>query len=177
VKHSQLLQFLLDFYREKSALRQRHVAAARLVTDYDFNNAYQYVINREETHLGWLQNALADYGAPLPPASAALPVPSPTDEIERQRYRRRNAKVNPAAYSGILGDDARRLKEFVERWRPRVDTVGHARHRLMLNVVLGESQEHERLFEQAAAGFEDVLGRRTGAAPRQGSVLPTRWLE
>ena len=51
----------------------------------------------------------------------------------------------------------------------------HARHRTMLDVVLGESLEHQRLFEQAAAGFEDVLGRRTGGAERVGAVLPTRW--
>ena len=37
--------------------------------------------------------------------------------------------------------------------------------------------EHQRLFEQAAAGFEDLLGRRTGGVPRVGAVLPTRWLE
>jgi len=53
----------------------------------------------------------------------------------------------------------------------------HARHRNMLNVILGESIEHMRLFEQAAAGFEDLLGRRTGGVPRVGAVLPTRWLE
>jgi hypothetical protein len=177
VTHPDLRQLLNEFAADRLTLLQRHEAGARAVGHYDFNNAYQYVINREEMQLGWLQSALADYGAPLPPASAALPVPAVTDEVERRRFRRRDAKVNPADYSGILEDDARRLKEFVERWRPRVDTVGHARHRLMLNVVLGESQEHERLFEQAAAGFEDVLGRRTGGVPRQGSVLPTRWLE
>ena len=53
----------------------------------------------------------------------------------------------------------------------------HARHRIMLDVVLGESREHQRLFEQAAAGFEDLLGRRTGGRVRQGSVLPARWME
>ena len=83
--HPDLRQFLTEFAADRLALLQRHEAGARAVGHYDFNNAYQYVINREETHLGWLQNALADYGAPLPPASAALPVPSPTDEIERQR--------------------------------------------------------------------------------------------
>ncbi len=31
----------------------------------------------------------------------------------------------------------------------------------MLNVVLGESLEHQRLFTQAAVGFEDLLGKRT----------------
>jgi hypothetical protein len=55
--------------------------------------------------------------------------------------------------------------------------MAHARHRSMLNVVCGESLEHMRLFEQAASGFEDVLGKRTIQAERVGFVLPTRWQE
>ena len=167
--YSELRQFLTDFAADRLALLQRHEAGARAVGHYDFNNTYQYVINREETHLGWLQTALAGYSASLPAAAAALPVPSPAGG--------RRKKVDPADYAGILEDDARRLTEFVERWRERVEVLPHARHRLMLNVVLGESREHARLFQQGATGFEDVLGRRTGGVPRQGSVLPTRWLE
>ena len=53
----------------------------------------------------------------------------------------------------------------------------HARHRTMLDVVLGESLEHMRLFEQGAAGDEDLLGRRTSLADRVGAVLPNRWME
>ena len=53
----------------------------------------------------------------------------------------------------------------------------HARHRTMLNVVLGESLEHVRLFEQGAGGDEDLLGRRTSMAERVGAVLPHRWME
>ena len=53
----------------------------------------------------------------------------------------------------------------------------HARHRIMLDVILGESREQQRMFEQAAAGMEDLLGKRTGGVPRQGAVLPTRWME
>ena len=53
----------------------------------------------------------------------------------------------------------------------------HARHRNVLNVILGESMEHRRLFEQSAAGSEDVLGRRTGGVARVGAVLPSRWQE
>ena len=83
----------------------------------------------------------------------------------------------PRAFRGILEDDARRLASFVERWRDRVAAMTHARHRIMLDVILGESREHQRFFEQAAAGIEDVLGRRTGGVPRQGAVLPTRWME
>ena len=47
----------------------------------------------------------------------------------------------------------------------------------MLGVVLGESREHQRLFEQAAGGLEDVIGRRTADAARVGAVLSTRWME
>ena len=86
-------------------------------------------------------------------------------------------QVAPSAFRAVLEDDARLLAAFVERWNPRVESMTHARHRLMLGVILGESREHQRTFEQAAAGIEDLLGRRTGGVPRQGSVLPVRWME
>jgi hypothetical protein len=60
----------------------------------------------------------------------------------------------------------------VEKWRPRVDAVTNARYRNMLNVILGESIEHQRLFQQASAGLEDLLGRRTGGVPRVGGSAP-----
>ena len=47
----------------------------------------------------------------------------------------------------------------------------------MLNVILGESREHQQLFDQAAAGVQDLLGKRTGGVARQGNVLPVRWME
>jgi len=166
---SELQSLLTEFAGGRVALVERHEASARVVSHYDFNNTYQYVINREETHLSWLQNALAEYKAVLPPAgSSALPVPQ-APKIGR--------KVEASAFRGILEDDARYLGAFVEKWRPRVDHITHARHRNMLNVILGESMEHRRFFEQAAAGFEDLLGRRTPDAERVGGVLPTRWLE
>ena len=168
MKAPELQQILTELAAERLALLERHEAGARAVSHYDFNNAYQYVISREETQLGWLQAALAEYGAPLRPPSAALPVPAVPKPGKR---------ADAGAFRAVLDDDARRLAAFVERWRPRVDAITHARHRLMLDVVLGESREHERIFEQAAAGIEDVLGRRTGGVPRQGSVLPVRWLE
>jgi hypothetical protein len=90
---------------------------------------------------------------------------------------KKSKRVAPGDFRGILEDDARTLQAFVQRWRPRVEGITHARHRLMMNVVLGETMEHARLFEQAAAGFEDVLGRRTERASRVGGVLPTRWQE
>jgi hypothetical protein len=167
VHKDDLRQLLNDFAAERLALLQRHEASARVVSHYDFNNTYQYVIAREETHLAWVQNALAEFGVALPAAAAALPVP----EAPKGR------KLQPSAFRTILEEDARSLRGFVERWRPRIDVMTHARHRTMLNVVLGESLEHVRLFEQAAAGDEDVLGRRTSQAERVGAVLPHRWME
>ncbi|OFW02003.1 MAG: hypothetical protein A3I61_00600 [Acidobacteria bacterium RIFCSPLOWO2_02_FULL_68_18] len=168
MKPAELQQILGEFAAERLALVARHEAGARAVSHYDFNNAYQYVINREETQLGWLRSALDEYGAPLPPASAAMAVPN-VPKLGRQ--------VAPSAFRAVLEDDARLLAAFVERWNPRVESMTHARHRLMLGVILGESREHQRTFEQAAAGIEDLLGRRTGGVPRQGSVLPVRWME
>jgi uncharacterized protein (DUF1501 family) len=166
---SDLQKLLTEFAAGRVALIERHEASARAVSHYDFNNTYQYVINREETHLSWLQNALAEYSAVLPSAGAdALPAPPAAQ---------RGRKTESGAFRGILDDDARYLGAFVEKWRPRVDAINNARHRNMLNVILGESVEHQRFFEQAAAGFEDLLGRRTGGVPRVGAVLPTRWLE
>jgi len=166
---SDLQKLLTDFSAGRVALIERHEASARTVSHYDFNNTYQYVINREETHLSWLQNALAEYKAVLPPAAAgALPAPPAP---------KRGGKIDAGTFRSILEDDARYLDAFVEKWRAPVEAIMNARHRNMLKVILGESIEHQQLFEQAAAGFEDLLGRRTGGVARVGAVLPTRWLE
>jgi hypothetical protein len=167
VKQTELQQLLTEFAADRLALVQRHEASARAVSHYDFNNTYQYVINREETHLSWLQNALVDFNVPLPGASASLGTPEAP----------KGKNIEPSAFRGILEEDARTLGAFVERWRPRLAHMTHARHRTMLDVVVGETLEHKRLFDQAASGFEDLLGRRTGGVARQGAVLSTRWLE
>ena len=165
----ELRTFLTEFAAERLGILERHEASARVVSHYDFNNTYQYVINREETHVSWLQTALAEYSQPLPPASPSLPEPAAPKLVKK--------KAVASAFRGILEEDVRGLAAFVEKWRPRVDQLSHARHRTMLQVILGESMEHRRLFEQAAAGMEDVLGKRTTFAARVGAVLPTRWQE
>jgi hypothetical protein len=167
VKTETLLAVLRDFHRDKLTQRQRHAAVARLVSDYESNNTYQYVIAREETQLSWLQSALVELGAALPQSTLPLTAPEAP----------KSKKADVAAYREVLAADAKFLGAFVARWRERVPTVTHARHRTMLNVVLGESVEHQRLFDQAAAGFEDVIGRRTGGVARVGAVLPDRWQE
>jgi hypothetical protein len=168
MKQEELRQTLTEFAAERVALLERHEAGARHVAHYDFNNAYQYVISREETHLQWLQTALAEFEDALPPPSTKLAVPDPAKSREKDVASQVRA---------ICDDDARQLGAFIDRWRVRIASMTHARHRKMLDVILGESREHERFFEQAAAGMEDLLGRRTGGVPRRGSVLPARWLE
>ena len=66
----------------------------------------------------------------MPAAASEIPVPP---------VGKSGKNANAAAYRDILQDDARHLAAFVERWRPKVATVTHARHRTMLGVVLGES--------------------------------------
>ena len=165
---TELQQFLSEFAADRLSILERHEAGAQVVSHYDFNNTYQYVINREETHVTWLQDALTALGASMPRSSKSLAVPAVT---------KTGKKTDEGAFKGILDDDVVHLGAFVQNWRPRIEAMDNARHRTMLKVVIGESLEHKRLFEQAAAGFEDVLGRRTGGVARQGAVLPTRWQE
>jgi hypothetical protein len=168
MQQDELLKLLNDFAAERLALLQRHEAGARIVSNYDFNNTYQYVINREETHVAWLGTALAELGAPYPPASAAISLPE---------HPKAKKTVEVGTFRNIMEDDARTLSAFVDRWRPRIAAMTHARHRTMLNVVLGESMEHQRLFGQGASGSEDLLGRRTTDSKRVGVVMPSRWQE
>ncbi len=161
MKHADLLQLLRDFYREKSALRARHVAAARLVTDYDFNNAYQYVINREDVHLTWLHDAVKDHGG------------TPEDAAEPKVTASGN---NLAAKHRLFTADRDQTQAFVDKWRDRVEHLTNARLRTMLRLVLGETLEQKRFFDQALAGRTDLLGRRAEDAGTKGDVLPTRWV-
>ena len=167
MQRDELRSFLTEITADRVALIERHEASARVVSHYDFNNTYQYVIAREETHLTWLQAALEELEAPVPPASSIAPVPDAP----------KGKSTDASAFHDILSEEARLLGASVEKWRPRVNALTHARHRTMLDVVLGESLEHRRLFEQAASGFEDVIGRRTGGVARVGAVLPDRWQE
>jgi hypothetical protein len=163
VKPADLAVLLRECYEDKRALKARHEEAARRVRDFDFNNTYQYVIAREEAHVTWLGEALEAMGHAIPEA------------------RTRQAPARPDAGAGssvsIFEADAREAQAFLGRWRDRIATVTHARHKLMLDVVLGETLEHKRFFEQAAAGRTDLLGRRTGGASLGGDVLATRWVE
>jgi len=153
------LSLLTEFYGEKFVQLLKHQAHARQITQYDANNTYQYVINREDVQLGWLAKAIADEGGTVP--------------------------ESPAQFLDVGGDnaalfrnDAGEAELFITRWRTRVEAMDNARHRAMLLIILGETREQQRFFEQALAGRVDLLGRRSSAgAPAAGDVLPARWIE
>lgn len=154
-----MLQLLREFYREKSALRARHVAAARLIGDYNFNNTYQYVINREDVHLAWLRDAITDLGG--------TPDDAPEPDV-------RVTGSNAAAI--IFGEDSKQAQAFVARWRDRIEPLTHARNKTMLRLMLGEVLEHKRFFDQALEGRQDLLGRRADGMGTKGKVIATRWV-
>jgi hypothetical protein len=160
VKNTDVTAVLREFHREKLTIREHHVAVAQAVTHYDFNNTYQYLINRDDTQLQWLEAALADAGV-TPDEVAPVALPS----------RGKHEDFLP-----LVADDARQAQAFVDKWRPRLEQVTNARHRNMMNVILGETLEQKRFFDQMNAGQEDLLGKRTGGETTGNGVLPVRWL-
>jgi hypothetical protein len=161
VRPAELLGLLQDFYKERAAALVRHESAATAIGDYDANNTYQYVIAREETHLTWIAAAIRDLGGEIHEVAGPA-----AGDIRSGR---------PSGQA-LASEDATRAQQELDRWTSLVQGVSNARQRKMLQVVLGEMREHQRFFEQAAAGRDDLLGRRADDAG-QGTVLPSRWLE
>ena len=158
-----LLPLLQEFHHDKLAMMLRHQAGARLIGQYDANNTYQYIVNREEAQLTWVATAITELGGSV--ADAAEPA--------------RAAKGKAAAAAlAIIEEDGHEAQRFVDRWRPRIDAMLNARHAKMLRVILGETLEQKRFFDQALAGRQDLLGRRgEQLGPSYGEVLPSRWIE
>ncbi len=159
VKTTDLLAVLREFHREKLAIRERHVVVATLVSHYEFNNTYQYIIARDDTQLQWLEAAIAELGG----TPETVPVPT--------------VQARGKDFLPLVAEDSRDAQAFNDRWRPRLVEITNARHRNMLQVVLGESLEQKRFFDQMTAGREDLLGRRTGGETTGNGVLPVRWIQ
>ena len=159
---AELLNLLREFHRDKLTMLRRHEAAAKYVSNYEFNNTYQYVIAREDMHVNWVADAIEDAGGQL--------------ETVSEQHVDASAKGKDAQ-SALIAQDRDAAQAFVDKWRPRVQTMTQARHRTMLDVILGETLEHKRFFDQAVAGRSDLLGRRADGAGTGGGVLPTRWIE
>ena len=161
MKANELLDLLREFHREKEAMRQRHIAVARHVSQYEFNNTYQYIINREDGHVRWLYDAVTDMAGQAED-SPVPDLPSPGKKAD--------------AVMRLVTEDRDQARAFVERWTPRLEAMPNARHRTMLRLMLGETLEHVRFFDLALAGRTDLLGRRADGAGTGGGVLPTRWM-
>lgn len=158
-----LLPLLQEFHGEKLTMMLRHQAGARRIGQYDANNTYQYIVNREEAQLTWIATAIAELGGAVTDTGEPVGVA--------------NGKGAAAAHA-IHEEDGRDAQRFVDRWRPRIDQMTNARHAKMLRVILGETLEQKRFFEQALAGRQDLLGRRgEQLGPSHGEVLPSRWIE
>jgi len=159
------LALLRDCHREKLTMRERHVAVARVTANYAFNNTYQYVINRDDLHLSWLEAAIADLGG------APDSVPAPVLPANAGK---------PEVWRGLVSEDARAAGAFAERWRAQLTQITNARHRTMLELMCGETLEQKRFFEQMIAGRDDLLGRRANGPGSPGTgdgVLGVRWIE
>jgi hypothetical protein len=158
-----LVALLQEFYRDRMAMYLRHQAGSRFVVQYDANNTYQYIVNRDDVQLTWIEKAIEELGGPVP--EVTVPPREP-------------AGRGAEAVRSIIEEDAADAQAFVDRWRPRIDTMTNARHAKMLRVVLGEVLEQKRFFEQALAGRVDLLGKRQlNLEPARGEVLPSRWIE
>ena len=162
MKATELLALLRDFYRDKLVMRQRHVAVARYVPDYDFNNTYQYVIAREDMQLTWLCDAITHLGGALED------VPEPTIQVSGK---------NTEVQAQLIAEDEAGAQKYVDKWGTVIEGMPNARHRSLLRVILGETLEHKRFFAQALAGRSDLLGRRADGAGTPGEVLPVRWIQ
>src|SRR5689334_18677701 len=143
-------------------MRQRHVAVAKHVPDYDFNNTYQYIIAREDMQLNWLRDAITDMGGTL-------------EEVAEPAIQGGGKGTDVQA--SLIGEDRDGAQKFVDTWQPRLEAMPNARHRSLLRVILGETLEHKRFFDQAIAGRSDLLGRRADGAGTGGGVLGVRWIE
>jgi len=159
VSEQPLPELIRDMYLERVSLLMRHEDVAQVIGDYDINNAYQYMIAREQTHLSWLQHALLDLGAKLVGDPSRGPALSGKGD----------------AWKSLAADDARANGQFVDKWRPKIEAVTHARHKGMLKVILGEMLEHKRLFDQAAAGNKNLIGTSLEINDHTGDVMANRW--
>jgi hypothetical protein len=158
-----LLPLLQEFHREKLEMLLRHQTGARFIGQYDVNNTYQYIVNRDDVQLSWVETAINELGGT---------VAQSTDP------QRTVSGSKAEAAKRVLEEDARDSQAFVDRWRDRVEAMANARHAKMLRLILGEVLEQKRFFEQALAGRTDLLGRRGAqVGPSHGEVLSSRWIE
>jgi len=114
--------------------------------------------------------------------SRAAASPGATGRAWREAIEERTAAAEPHKWypqrAGRPDLVISQAQALVDGWRDRVEQVTNARNRNMLRVILGETLEQKRFFEQALAGRHDLLGRRGAqVGPSHGEVLSSRWIE
>jgi hypothetical protein len=159
VSPPELLALLEEFFKETLELVLMRQTNARSVGAYDANNAYQQVLGRQDVHLEWLSAAIVSLGGST--------ADSPSGEV-RDPVARKNEMQQ------LIEGDARAQREFLARWQPRLAGITNARHRKLLELILGEMREHLRVFQQALDGRTDLLGRHTDGKELSGLVMAAR---
>ncbi len=154
---AELLAFLKDFHRETLELFKARQTNAQSVAAYDANNGFQQVLGRQEVHLQWLRDAIAALGATV------------ADSLDQV-----SGKASAETAKSIIDADAANQKAVIDRWAPRVAMVTNARHRKMVELILGEMKEHLRVLQQAADSRADLLGRHSDGKVLRGSVMAAR---
>ena len=154
---AELLAFLQEFYRETSDLFTSRQNTARSVAGYDANNGYQQVIGRQEVHLRWLSDAIASLGGTAADSADQISGTTSSENVK-----------------SIIDRDAGNQKAFVDRWTSIVPMITNARHRKLLELILGEMKEHLRILHQAAESRPDVLGRHADGKVLRGTVIAAR---
>ena len=156
---AELLALLDEFYRDTLQLAESRQVNARSVKEYSANNAYQQVLGRQDIHLQWLSDAIVGLGGGLPPAGQS---------------QENAATVPNASEQSLLDADVAGQRAAIDRWAPRIQEVTNARHRKMLELILGEMKEHHRVLQQAADGRTDLLGRHPDGKVLRGEVMAAR---
>ena len=157
VSPAELLTFLNEFHRDTLELFKARQTNAQSVAAYDANNGYQQVLGRQEVHLQWLRDAIAALGGTV------------ADSSEQA-----SGKASRETARSTIERDAASQKAFIDRWSPLVAAVTNARHRKMLELILGEMKEHLRVLQQAAESRADLLGRHSDGKVLRGSVMAAR---
>ena len=154
---AELLTFLNEFHRDTLELFKARQTNAQSVAAYDANNGYQQVLGRQEVHLQWLRDAIAALGG------------TAADSPDRV-----SGKASREAARSIIDTDAANQGAFIERWTSLVASVTNARHRKMLELILGEMKEHLRVLQQASESRDDLLGRHSDGKILRGTVMAAR---
>jgi hypothetical protein len=158
VSPAELLQLVQDFFRETLDFFNSRQKISQSVAGYDANNGYQQVIGRQEVHLEWLSDAISALGGTVDERATAEGDTTPSRGDARS----------------LIEADVQRQQQFLGRWPSRVAGVTNARHRKMLELILGEMKEHLRILQHAAEGRSDVLGPHSDGKLLRGVVLPVR---